>query len=133
MLLRSASTLLPLESVPIDSRKIAAIGPLFPSLPGEVFGEERLLALPFLGIFKPSFAATLRRSDPEETCRSFDLGFFGTLRFETMTAEPALPGDQDMGSNSWPSNVSSLGDEMPRGDETVRRGGVDRFLIVGLI
>lgn len=38
-----------------------------------------------------------------------------------------------MGSNSCPSNSSSFGDEIPRGDDTVRRGGVHRFLIVGLI
>lgn len=44
-----------------------------------------------------------------------------------------LLGDQDMGSNSCPSSASSLGEEMPRGEETVRRGGVDRFSSVGLI
>ncbi len=46
---------------------------------------------------------------------------------------PFLPGDHDIGSNSCPSNANSFGEEMPRGEDTVRRGGVERFLMVGLI
>lgn len=139
MLLRSACTLVPREREPTESRRIAATGPRFLAiLLGEVLGdeegeeEERFLDLPRLGILSPCSAAAERRSDPEETWRNLDRGFFWTRWLEMITA-PDLPGDQDMGSNSCPSKASSLGDEMPRGDETVSRGGVERFLSVGLI